>query len=49
MATLAIQNPKLYDEAAKDTTPRLSGDFAGMEDAEIMLALSAGNLAAQAD
>jgi RNA polymerase sigma-70 factor (ECF subfamily) len=47
MATLAIQNPKLYDQAATtDTTPRMSGDFAGMEDAEIMLALSAGNLAA---
>jgi len=30
----------------KDTTPRMSGDFAGMEDAEIMLALSAGNMAA---
>jgi RNA polymerase sigma-70 factor (ECF subfamily) len=29
-----------------DKTPRMSGDFAGMEDAEIMLALSAGNLAA---
>jgi RNA polymerase sigma-70 factor, ECF subfamily len=46
MATLAIHNPKLYDEAVKDPTPRMSGDFAGMEDAEIMLALSAGNMAA---
>ena len=46
MATLAIHNPKLYDEAVTDTTPRMSGDFAGMEDAEIMLALSAGNMAA---
>jgi RNA polymerase sigma-70 factor (ECF subfamily) len=46
MATLAIHNPKLYDEAVKDATPRMSGDFAGMEDAEIMLALSAGNMAA---
>jgi RNA polymerase sigma-70 factor (ECF subfamily) len=46
MATLAIHNPTLYDEAVKDTTPRISGDFAGMEDAEIMLALSAGNMAA---
>jgi len=46
MATLAIHNPKLYDEAVKDDTPRMSGDFAGMEDAEIMLALSAGNMAA---
>jgi RNA polymerase sigma-70 factor, ECF subfamily len=46
MATLAIHNPKLYDEAVKDLTPRMSGDFAGMEDAEIMLALSAGNMAA---
>jgi RNA polymerase sigma-70 factor (ECF subfamily) len=46
MATLAIHNPKLYDEAVMDKTPRMSGDFAGMEDAEIMLALSAGNLAA---
>jgi RNA polymerase sigma-70 factor, ECF subfamily len=46
MATLAIHNPKLYDEAVKDTTPRMSGDFAGLEDAEIMLALSAGNMAA---
>jgi RNA polymerase sigma-70 factor, ECF subfamily len=46
MATLAIHNPKLYDEAVKDTMPRMGGDFAGMEDAEIMLALSAGNMAA---
>ena len=46
MATLAIQNPKLYDQAVNDTAPRMSGDFAGMEDAEIMLALSAGNMAA---
>ncbi len=46
MATLAIHNPKLYDEADTETTPRMSGDFAGMEDAEVMLALSAGNMAA---
>jgi RNA polymerase sigma-70 factor, ECF subfamily len=46
MATLAIHNPKLFDEAAKVSTPRMTGDFAGMEDAEIMLALSAGNMAA---
>jgi RNA polymerase sigma-70 factor, ECF subfamily len=46
MATLAIHTPKLFDEAAKVSTPRMTSDFAGMEDAEIMLALSAGNMAA---
>jgi RNA polymerase sigma-70 factor, ECF subfamily len=46
MATLAIHNPKLFEEAAQVSSPRMTGDFAGMEDAEIMLALSAGNMAA---
>jgi RNA polymerase sigma-70 factor (ECF subfamily) len=44
MATLAIPNPKLFEETVKTPAPRRSGDFAGMEDAEIMLALSAGNM-----
>jgi RNA polymerase sigma-70 factor (ECF subfamily) len=46
MATLAIQTPKLYHQAAKEDAPRISDDFAEMEDAQIMLALSAGNMAA---
>jgi RNA polymerase sigma-70 factor (ECF subfamily) len=46
MATLAIHNPTAFEEAVKAQAPRLSGDFAGMEDAEVMLALRDGDMAA---
>ena len=46
MATLAIHNPTAFEEDVKAQAPRLSGDFAGMEDAEVMLALRDGDMAA---
>jgi RNA polymerase sigma-70 factor (ECF subfamily) len=46
MATLAIHNPTAFEEAVKAQAPRLSGDFAGMEDAQVMLALRDGDMAA---
>jgi RNA polymerase sigma-70 factor, ECF subfamily len=46
MATLALHNPNVFEETAKGTAPRLSGDFAGMEDAEVMLALRDGDMTA---
>jgi RNA polymerase sigma-70 factor (ECF subfamily) len=50
MATLAV-NPDLVSgrfgtDSLGTETPRSTGDFAGMEDAEIMLKLSAGDMAA---
>jgi len=45
MATLAV-NPELLQQLAAAEAPRSSGDFAGMDDAAIMLQLSAGNMAA---
>jgi len=45
MATLAI-HPKLFDEAVQASSPRVTGDYAGMDDAAIMLALRSGDMAA---
>src|ERR1700731_1722298 len=45
MATPAIP-PQLFDEAAQVPSPRVTGDFAGMDDAAIMLALRSGDMAA---
>lgn len=45
MATLAI-NPEFYRNLAAAEGTRTSGDFAGMDDAQIMLRLSAGDMAA---
>jgi RNA polymerase sigma-70 factor, ECF subfamily len=46
MATLAIHNPTAFEEAVKAQVPRATGDFAGMEDAEVMLALRDGDMTA---
>ncbi len=45
MATLAI-NPEFYRNLTAAEGARASGDFAGMDDAQIMLRLSAGEMAA---
>jgi RNA polymerase sigma-70 factor (ECF subfamily) len=46
MATLALHNPTAFEEAVKAPAPRVTGDFAGMEDAEVMLALRDGDMTA---